>query len=90
MTGYFAHAVGTQLTHANLGWKPLFGLLSIVYYALHYMFASQTAHVGALYSAFLAMMLSSGALLPHTKRMLVLQMDGAACDACQQAGSAKC
>ena len=28
--------------------------------SLHYMFASQTAHVGALYSAFCAMMLSAG------------------------------
>ena len=60
VTGYFADAVGQQLSGANLGWKPVFGLLSVVYYALHYMFASQTAHVGALYSAFLAMMLSSG------------------------------
>jgi len=45
-----------------MGWQPVFGLLSLVYFGLHYMFASQTAHVGALYSAFLAMMLSAGAL----------------------------
>ena len=61
VTGFFADTVGRQLSSANLGWKPVFGLLSVVYYGLHYMFASQTAHVGALYSAFLAMMLSSGA-----------------------------
>ncbi len=60
VTGYFADTVGRQLAGANLGWQPVFGLLSVVYYGLHYMFASQTAHVGALYSAFLAMMLSSG------------------------------
>ena len=60
VTGYFADTVGRQLATANLGWQPVFGLLSVVYYGLHYMFASQTAHVGALYSAFLAMMLSSG------------------------------
>ncbi len=60
VTGYFADTVGRQLASANLGWQPVFGLLSVVYYGLHYMFASQTAHVGALYSAFLAMMLSSG------------------------------
>lgn len=44
----------------NLGWPAVMGLLSLAYYGLHYMFASQTAHVGALYSAFLAMMLSAG------------------------------
>ncbi len=66
VTGFFADAVGSQLTRANLGWQPLFGLLSVAYYGLHYMFASQTAHVGALYSAFLAMMLSSGARPPHS------------------------
>ena len=66
VTGFFADAVGSQLTRANLGWQPLFGLLSVAYYALHYMFASQTAHVGALYSAFLAMMLSSGVRPPQS------------------------
>ena len=44
--------------------SQVFGLLSVVYFALHYMFASQTAHVGALYSAFLAMMISAGASTP--------------------------
>lgn len=58
---YFAGVVGQQLTAASLGWQPVFALLSLVYFGLHYMFASQTAHVGALYSAFLAMMLSAGA-----------------------------
>ena len=62
---YFAGVVGQQLTAANLGWQPVFGLLSLVYFGLHYMFASQTAHVGALYSAFLAMMLSAGAGAPR-------------------------
>lgn len=67
---YFAAAVGQQLTAANLGWQPVFGLLSLVYFGLHYMFASQTAHVGALYSAFLAMMLSAG--VPGTMAALAL------------------
>lgn len=44
----------------NMGWPAVMGLLSLAYYGLHYMFASQTAHVGALYSAFLAMMLTAG------------------------------
>ncbi len=45
---------------ANLGWPQVFVLLNGAYFVLHYMFASQTAHVGALYSAFLAMSLSTG------------------------------
>lgn len=57
---HFADTVGSTLVSMNLGWKTVYCLLSCVYYALHYMFASQTAHVGALYAAFLAMMLSAG------------------------------
>ncbi|PRW20804.1 Dicarboxylate transporter chloroplastic [Chlorella sorokiniana] len=57
---HFANQVGSQLVKANLGWPAVFGLLNVAYYVLHYMFASQTAHVGALYSAFLAMMITTG------------------------------
>ncbi|KAL3139030.1 cytochrome P450-dit2 [Trebouxia sp. C0010 RCD-2024] len=57
---YFADVVGGKLVAMNMGWPAVFGLLNVAYFLLHYMFASQTAHVGALYSAFLAMMLSAG------------------------------
>ena len=57
---HFADIVGGKLTSMNMGWQPVFGLLNAAYFVLHYMFASQTAHVGALYAAFLAMMLSAG------------------------------
>jgi DASS family divalent anion:Na+ symporter len=56
----FADSVGGMLATLNMSWMPLFGLLHAVFFYLHYMFASQTAHVGALYSAFCAMMLSAG------------------------------
>ncbi|GFR42213.1 hypothetical protein Agub_g3104 [Astrephomene gubernaculifera] len=56
----FAQAMGKLLTSLNMGWMPLFGLLHVAFYGIHYMFASQTAHVGALYSAFCAMMLAAG------------------------------
>ncbi|PNW81792.1 hypothetical protein CHLRE_06g260450v5 [Chlamydomonas reinhardtii] len=56
----FAGAMGNVLTSLNMGWMPLFGLLHVAFFVMHYMFASQTAHVGALYSAFCAMMLASG------------------------------
>lgn len=56
----FATNVGGYLATLNMGWMPLFGLLHLAFFYIHYMFASQTAHVGALYSAFCAMMLSAG------------------------------
>eukprot|EP00884_Botryococcus_braunii_P000763 jgi/Botrbrau1/10688/Bobra.139_2s0018.1 len=57
---FFADQVGSSLLALNLTWPAVFVLLNVVYFLLHYMFASQTAHVGALYAAFLAMMLSAG------------------------------
>ncbi len=57
----FADSVGGVLASLHLGWLPLFALLHLVFYVLHYLFASQTAHVGALYAAFCAMMLAAGA-----------------------------
>eukprot|EP00889_Picochlorum_renovo_P001928 jgi/Picre1/28958/NNA_004352.t1 len=57
---HFANQVGTQLAAASMSWPQVFVILNAAYFVLHYMFASQTAHVGALYSAFLAMSLSTG------------------------------
>jgi divalent anion:Na+ symporter, DASS family len=57
---YFANQVGSALMAMNLTWPALFALLHVVFFYLHYLFASQTAHVGALYAAFLALMLSAG------------------------------
>lgn len=53
--------MGGVLATYNLSWMAVFGILHVAFFTLHYMFASQTAHVGALYSAFCAMMLSAGA-----------------------------
>lgn len=60
VVGFFSDKVGQKLTTMNMGWPAVFGLLNAVYFGLHYIFASQTAHVGALYAAFLAMMTASG------------------------------
>eukprot|EP01026_Neomeris_dumetosa_P043776 TRINITY_DN36780_c1_g1_i2.p1 TRINITY_DN36780_c1_g1~~TRINITY_DN36780_c1_g1_i2.p1 ORF type:complete len:537 (-),score=49.51 TRINITY_DN36780_c1_g1_i2:244-1854(-) len=57
---YFADSVGGMLTSSAMSWPQLFVALHLVYYYIHYMFASQTAHVGAMYSAFLVLMLASG------------------------------
>lgn len=39
---------------AGYNWVPAFLLLSLVYFYSHYFFASNTAHVSAMYAAFLA------------------------------------
>jgi DASS family divalent anion:Na+ symporter len=60
LIGAFAGAVGSALSALNMGWVAVFGILHTVFFLLHYLFASQTAHIGALYTAFLAMMLAAG------------------------------
>ena len=44
----------------NLVGTSAFIALHLAYFLSHYMFASQSAHVGALYGAFLAMMIAGG------------------------------
>jgi len=61
VVGYFSGLVSSSLAAANMGWMQAFGLLHFGYYTMHYFFASQSAHVGALYPAFLSMMVASGA-----------------------------
>lgn len=70
VVGHFASLVGDALSAAALSWPAAAAILAGAYWALHYLFASQTAHVGALYSAFLAMMLGAG--VPGTLAALLL------------------
>jgi divalent anion:Na+ symporter, DASS family len=56
----FAGQMGAAITSLNLGWPAVAVALNVIYYFLHYLFASQTAHVGALFTAFTAMMVASG------------------------------
>lgn len=56
----FSDKCGSILTSLNMSWQPIFGLLHLVFFGVHYVFASQTAHVGALYGAFLTLMISAG------------------------------
>jgi di/tricarboxylate transporter len=53
--------------------QPVFFILHTAFFGLHYLFASQTAHIGALYAAFLAMMLASG---EHEEEWPMLQPMG--------------
>lgn len=45
----------------GLGWQSALILLTLVYFASHYLFASNTAHVSAMYAAFLATAIAIGA-----------------------------
>ncbi|CAM6116585.1 unnamed protein product [Calypogeia fissa] len=60
LVGYLANSVGQFLSSFSLGWPATFGILQAVYFLSHYLFASQTGHVGAMYSAILAMQLAAG------------------------------
>lgn len=49
---WFSETMGGAV--AGYNWVPAFLVLSLVYFYSHYLFASNTAHVSAMYAAFLA------------------------------------
>lgn len=55
LSGEMAALVG------DTGWQQAFVLLTLVYFATHYLFASNTAHISAMYAAFLATAIMAGA-----------------------------
>lgn len=57
---WMSGCVAKSLLSFSLSWPAAFGILQASYFLIHYLFASQTGHVGALYSAFLAMHLAAG------------------------------
>ncbi|CAA0831186.1 Dicarboxylate transporter 2.1- chloroplastic [Striga hermonthica] len=56
---WMSKSVAGFLKSISVGRFGAFGILQTSYFFIHYLFASQTAHVGALYSAFLGMHLAS-------------------------------
>jgi DASS family divalent anion:Na+ symporter len=60
VVGHFSSIVSGALAAANFGWPQAFAALHFGYFIMHYFFASQSAHVGALYPAFLSMLIASG------------------------------
>eukprot|EP00898_Chlorokybus_atmophyticus_P006494 jgi/Chlat1/6846/Chrsp51S06533 len=58
---FLSDTVAGALASMNLAWPAALTVLSGVYFGVHYLFASQTAHVGALFGAFLAMAIAAGA-----------------------------
>ncbi|CAA0806709.1 Dicarboxylate transporter 2.1- chloroplastic [Striga hermonthica] len=60
IVSWMSSCVANLLQSLSLSWPAAFGVLQAAYFFIHYLFASQTGHVGALYSAFLAMHLAAG------------------------------
>ncbi|KAK8970920.1 hypothetical protein KSP40_PGU011825 [Platanthera guangdongensis] len=60
VVSWMSSCVAKSLQSFSLSWPLAFGVLQGSYFLIHYLFASQTGHVGALYSAFLAMHLAAG------------------------------
>ncbi|KAF5444196.1 hypothetical protein F2P56_036690 [Juglans regia] len=60
IVAWMSDSVAKSLQSLSLSWSAAFGVLQASYFLIHYLFASQTGHVGALYSAFLAMHLAAG------------------------------
>jgi DASS family divalent anion:Na+ symporter len=56
--GWFGHLIGSKMAH--LDWQLAFVIIILVYSYCHYMFASATAQVAAMYSVFLAVGISVG------------------------------
>ncbi|KAF5763264.1 putative solute carrier family 13 [Helianthus annuus] len=67
---WLSKCVASFLKSLSVGWPVELLILQSVYFFIHYMFAGQTAHVGALYSAFLSMHLT--AKVPKTLSALAL------------------
>ncbi|WP_289088685.1 anion permease [uncultured Veillonella sp.] len=49
-----ANYVGTLISSAGFSWLTAFTILVIIYVYSHYAFASVTAHISAMYAAFLS------------------------------------
>jgi len=56
---WFAKVVGASIV--GIPWLPAFGILLLVYVYAHYAFASLTAHITAMYAAFIAVAAAAGA-----------------------------
>ncbi|RAL39604.1 hypothetical protein DM860_003137 [Cuscuta australis] len=60
IVSWMSNSVAKSLQSLALSWPAAFAVLQASYFCIHYLFASQTGHVGALYSTFLAMNLAAG------------------------------
>ncbi|CAN4114869.1 unnamed protein product [Withania somnifera] len=59
VVAWMSDGVANFLKSLSMHWSGAFCVLQAAYFFIHYLFASQTGHVAALYSAFLGMCLAS-------------------------------
>lgn len=69
---WFSETMGELV--GDFSWVPAFLILSLVYFYSHYLFASNTAHISAMYAAFLAVAIAAGT--PPMLAALVLAFFG--------------
>jgi anion transporter len=67
---WFSSTVVKVVSAAGLAWQPAFLVVVLLYFYSHYMFASGAAHIGAMYTAFLSVLVACGA--PPLMSALVL------------------
>ncbi|KAG7535419.1 Solute carrier family 13 [Arabidopsis thaliana x Arabidopsis arenosa] len=60
VVAWMSDCVAKLLQSLSLTWPASFIILQACYLLIHYLFASQTAHAGALYPPFLAMQIAAG------------------------------
>ena len=60
VTQYFTGQISTFMGQFTSNWVATFYFLHAFYFVMHYLIASQTAHVAALYTAFLSIMIAAG------------------------------
>jgi len=58
---WFSASVVKVVSAAGLAWQPAFVVVVLLYFYSHYMFASGAAHIGAMYTAFLSVLVACGA-----------------------------
>lgn len=57
---WFSSSVVNIVSNLGLTWQPAFGIILVLYFYSHYFFASGAAHIGAMYTAFLAVARACG------------------------------
>ncbi|WP_285131701.1 anion permease [Propionibacterium freudenreichii] len=71
----------------SMGWMPALAILALLYFYSHYLFASATAHISAMYVAFLGSAIAVGAP-PMLAALLLGYISNAFTSLTQYAGGA--
>lgn len=58
---WFSDQVVQVVGSFGLSWQASFGVITLLYFYSHYLFASGAAHIGAMYTAFLSVSIACGA-----------------------------